>query len=67
MRTTMMVMERKMVTGQGKGFTASCQDSSLGNLHHLTVMVGEEDYDEEKMMSKDGIIPATGSSSRSLS
>ena len=29
--------------------------------------VGEEDYDEEKMMSKDGIIPATGSSSRSLS
>ena len=29
--------------------------------------VGEEDYDEEKVMSKDGIIPATGSSSRSLS
>ena len=36
MRTTMMV-GHGTEDGQGKGFTASCQDSSLGNLHHLTV------------------------------
>ena len=63
MRTTMMVMERKMVRVKVSQLARflSWESSSFGG------EVCEEDYDEEKVMSKDGIIPATGSSSRSLS
>ena len=59
----MMVMERKMVRVKVSQLARflSWESSSFDG------EVGEEDYDEEKVMSKDGIIRATGSSSRSLS